>query len=92
MFRNLFRRTRNNNPPSLRTRFRTEIDHPIRAFDHFHVMLDDENGVPLLNQRVETFQQLRDVVEMQSRRRLVKDEECVFVLLLVRQMRCERRV
>ena len=38
-------------------------------------MLDDEYGVPLLNEGIDAVQQLADVVKMQARSGLVKDKE-----------------
>ena len=77
-------------PPLLRHRFRCtdrhylapahaalrpQIDQPVRRLDHFQVMLDHNDRIPLLHQRVEHFEEFADVFEMQAGRRLVEDVE-----------------
>src|SRR5262249_8109271 len=55
--------------------FGPEVDDEVGGLDHVEVVFDDEERVPGLEQLFEGCQQLRDVVEMQSRRRLVEDVE-----------------
>src|SRR5690606_29212867 len=57
------------------TAFRTNIDQPVGTLNHFHVMLDYQNGIPLLPQRIERFQQFFDIVEVQAGCRLIEDKE-----------------
>ena len=47
-------------------------------------MLDDDDRMSFLDQGVEGFQQSLDVMEMQTGRRLVKDEKRRFLLLLAK--------
>ena len=74
-FRHLFRRSNRDHFAAVITRFRTEIDNPICAFDDFEVMLDHHDRMSAIDQSLEQTQQHRDVVEMQSGRRLVEDKE-----------------
>ena len=53
--------------------FRPKIDQPVRATYDVYVMFDDDDGITALYQRVESAQQLPDVVEMQTRRGFVED-------------------
>ena len=46
----------------------------VGTLDDIKVVLDDDNGVPPLNQGVEGGEQFLDVVEMESRSGLIKDE------------------
>ena len=52
-----------------------EVDDPVRAFDDIEVVLDDHDRVAGIAQAVEHLEQLRDIVEVQARRRLVEDVE-----------------
>ena len=56
---------------------RTEVEDPVRAFQDVEVVLDDHDGVPLLEQGVEGFKEFGHVVDVQSGRRFVKNEEGV---------------
>ena len=51
--------------------FGTEVDDPVGELDHVEVVLDQHEGVSLLQQPVEYFRQLPDVLEMKSGGRLV---------------------
>ena len=55
--------------------FRAEIDQPIGGLDDFEIVFDDQHRVAGLDQRMQHFQQLAHVLEMQARRRLVEDVE-----------------
>ena len=57
------------------TGLRTDIDNPVGGLDHVEVMLDDNDAVPFGDQTLEGLQQNGDVVDMQTGRRLVEDEE-----------------
>ena len=50
---NLFRRSHRDNFSTFIATLRTEIDDPIRAFDHVHVVFDDDNRAPLIHQLIE---------------------------------------
>src|SRR5271163_517567 len=47
--------------------FGAEIDDPIRGLDDFEIVLDDQNRVAGLDQRVQHFEELSDIIEMQPR-------------------------
>ena len=55
------------------TTFRTEIDHPVGAADHVQVVLDDQDASAVLDEAVESCQELGNIVEMQTRGRLVEN-------------------
>src|SRR5215216_6132671 len=55
--------------------FGSEIDQVIGAADHVEVVLDDDDGVPLIDQLVQHVEQLACVLEVQPCRRLVQDIE-----------------
>ena len=55
--------------------FQAEICDPIRAFDHFKIVLNDNRSVSLVHQTLKDFQQSGHVVNMESSRRFIKDVE-----------------
>src|SRR5207302_1037013 len=57
------------------SRFRSKIDNPVGGLNHFKIMLDHYDRVTGVDQPLKNFQQHRDVIEMQTRGRFVKDEE-----------------
>ena len=52
--------------------FRTQIDDPIGELDHVQIMLDQHQRVSLLEQAIENFRQLSDILQMKAGRRLVQ--------------------
>src|SRR5699024_3142101 len=46
--------------------FGAQVDHPVGAFDHVEVVLDDHHSVALGDQPVQDGHQAADVVEVQS--------------------------
>ena len=50
-----------------------EIEDPVGGLDHFQIVLDHHHRVALIDQRVQHFQQLAHVLEMQPGGRLVED-------------------
>ena len=68
-------------PPRV-ARFRAEIDQPVRALDHFEIVLDDEQRVALLDQSAKDAQEQRHVIQVQSCRRLIKNEQRFFLALV----------
>src|ERR1700730_13420772 len=74
-FCHLLRRSSGDHFTAVITRFRAEIDNPIRAFDDFEVVLDHHDRMSATDQSLEQTQRHGDVVEMQSGRRLVEDKE-----------------
>src|SRR5512135_1848248 len=61
--------------PAAVAAFGPEVDHPVGGLDDVEVVLDHDHGVAVVAQAVQHLQQQVDVVEVQSRRRLVEDEE-----------------
>src|SRR4051794_12204088 len=55
--------------------FGTEVDDPVGGLHDVEVVLDDNHGVPLVDQLVQHLEQLLGVLEMQARGRLVEDVE-----------------
>ena len=53
--------------------FRSQVNNPVAGTDDIRIMLDDKNGVAFLNQFAEYVHQHMDILEMQSRSRLVQD-------------------
>jgi hypothetical protein len=45
--------------------------------DHVEIVLDDDDGVASLYQAMQDAQELLDVGEVEARRRLVEDVECL---------------
>ena len=48
----------------------------VGALDDFHIMLDDEDGMTSVYQRIKGMQKSVDIVEMKACGGFVKDEEC----------------
>jgi hypothetical protein len=78
--RNLFRRSFGNDSTTFIAGFRTQINHPIRAFDHIQVVFDDHHGMAGINEALKNLQQHANVVEVQARRRFVEKEQGGFTL------------
>ena len=53
--------------------FRAKIKDPVGGFDHLEIMLDDDHRVALVHQRMQHFEQLAHVLEMQPGRRFVEN-------------------
>src|SRR5439155_18976219 len=71
--RDLLRRAGGDHEPAVLAAFRSEIDDVVGGLDHVEVVLDDEQRVSRLEELLERREQLRNVVEVQPRRRLVED-------------------
>jgi hypothetical protein len=54
---------------------RPHVDDPVGGLHHFQILLDDDHRVALVDQLVQHVKQLRDVVEVEPRGRLVEDVE-----------------
>src|SRR6266480_2914032 len=52
-----------------------EIDDPVGGLDDFEIVLDDEDRVAGLDEGVQHFEELLDVLEMEPRRRLIENVE-----------------
>src|SRR5690606_40835595 len=66
-------RARRDDLTAARAPFGPQIDDPVCRLDHVQVVLDDDYRIALIAQLVEHLEELRDVLEMQARRRLVED-------------------
>ncbi|GBD36794.1 hypothetical protein HRbin36_01922 [bacterium HR36] len=53
--------------------FGAKVNHPVGGFDHLEVVFDHQHRVATIHQLMQHAQQLGHVVEMQTRRRFVKD-------------------
>src|SRR2546427_4193690 len=73
--RDLLRRAGRDDVAAVLAAFGSEIDDVVGGFDDVEVVLDDQQRVARFEQLLECRQQLRDVVEVQSGRRLVEDVE-----------------
>ena len=69
----VLRRAGGDDPPAALAAFRAEVQHPIGGLDDLQIVLDHHHRVALLHQRVQHFQQLADILEMQAGRRLIED-------------------
>lgn len=71
--RDVLRRAFRHHAPAAVAAVRAHVDHPVGRLDDFQVVLDDDHGIAGVGQLVQHLEQLRHVVEMQSRGRLVED-------------------
>src|SRR5581483_6327264 len=74
--RYLLRRALSNNLAALLPAFRTKIDDPIRVSNHVQIVFDDDDRIAEIGQPMQDFEQLANVVEVQSGGRLVQQIEC----------------
>src|SRR3546814_18406648 len=58
-----------------RSAFGAEVEDIIGGLDDVEIMLDDDHAVALLDERLEHFEQLADILEMEPGGRLVEDVE-----------------
>ena len=56
-----------------RAGFRAEVDDPVRRLDHVEIVLDDDHRVAEIDEPIQHFEQLVNVVEVQAGRRLIED-------------------
>ena len=78
---NLFGGALDDDVAALVAPLRTEVDDVVGALDDVEVMLDDDHRVAVADELVKRLHQRVDVVEVQTRRRLVKDEQRVALSL-----------
>ncbi len=69
------RRARGDDPTAAEAARRSEVDDPVGRLDHVEVVLDHEHRVALLDEPVEDLEQLLDVGEVETGRRLVEQVE-----------------
>ena len=72
-FATCFRRAGGDDLAAAGAAFGAEVDHPVGRLDHVEIVLDDEDRVARLDEAVQHFEQLADVLEVQAGRRLVED-------------------
>ena len=53
--------------------FGTEVDNPVGRLDDIEIVLDHNDRVAQIDETIENAEQLADVVEVQTRRRLIED-------------------
>ena len=56
--------------------FGAHVDDPVRAFDNFEIVFDDDEGISAVAQPQEHFQQFLNISKMKARRRFVQQVEC----------------
>ncbi len=61
--------------PAVDPAARPEVDHPVGGLDDVEVVLDHDHGVAGVDQAVEHFEQLADVLEVEAGGGLVEDVE-----------------
>ena len=64
----IFGRTGCHNCPTPGTTLRTHVDDPVRRLDDVKVVFNDDHRVTLVNEPTKNYQELPDVLEMQTRR------------------------
>ena len=75
VLRDFFRRAGGDNLSALGAGLGADVDHMVGRFDHFHIVLDDDEGVSGLDQAVENAEEPGDVVEVESGGWLVEEKE-----------------
>ena len=65
------------------TALRPQVDHPIGRFDDLHVVLDHEHRVAGVDQALQAAEQRLDVLEVQTGRGLVEDEQLALPAAIV---------
>jgi len=73
--RDLFGRADGNNAPALLAPLRSQVDHPIGAFDHIEMVFDHQNGVSGVHQALQDTQQPVNISDVQAGRRFIEDVE-----------------
>gem|GEM_PF-5215710 len=78
VLRDFFRRAGGDNLSALGAGLGADIDYVVGRFDHFDIVLDDNEGVSGLDQAVENAEEPGDVVEVESGGRFVEEKERSF--------------
>ena len=73
----LLRCSFSNNCTSPFSAFGTEIDDPIRSFDHIKIMFNDDDGVPFIDKFVQHIEEHFYIVKMQPGGRFVQNIESI---------------
>jgi hypothetical protein len=69
----VLRRPLGHDPPAAVAALGTHVDDPVGGLDDLQIVLDDQDRVALVHQRMQHLQQLAHILEMEPRRRLVED-------------------
>ena len=72
---NFFRSSSNKDLPASGSTLWSQVDDPVCSFHHMHVVFDDDDCVPKIDQSMEDIQQNPDILEMQSRGWFIEDIE-----------------
>src|SRR4051812_48920562 len=72
----LFRSAGPDDPAAACATFRAQIDHVIGRLDHIQIVLDDDDGVALIDELGQDVEELPSIFEMQAGRRFVEDIQC----------------
>ena len=54
----------------------SEVDDMVGAFDHFHIMLNDQNGISAVTELIEHIQQQPHIINMQTCGGLIQHIKC----------------
>jgi hypothetical protein len=73
----LLRRAFGDDLAALDAALRPQVEDPVGGLDDVEIMLDHDDGVALLDERVEDFEEFADVLEMQAGGGLVEDVQRV---------------
>ncbi len=68
-------RSGGNDLPALALSFGAEIDEPIGAFEHIEIVLDNDEGIALIDETLQDAEEKADVLEVEPRGGFVEDEE-----------------
>lgn len=71
-FRNLLGRALRDDGAALIAAFRAKVDDVVGHFDDIEIVFDDENRVALITKRLEDFQKLLDIRDMEAGGRFVQ--------------------
>lgn len=71
------------------SRLGPQVNQVVCTFDHFRIVLDDEDRVARLNQRVEAGDQFRNIRKVKSGGGLIEDEQRMLVRRRRSQVRSE---
>ena len=76
---NLIRRTFKNKIAALVSALRAKIDDIIRRLDDIEIVLNDNDGVAIVNQTIENTDELFNIIRMKTGRRLIKSIESLSI-------------
>ena len=82
-------RTLEDYPATLIARLGTEVDNVVGTLDNLHIVFDNNDRMAIGNQHIEGVEQAVDVVEMETRSRLVEDKENTTLPTILGDKRCE---